>query len=164
MIQEKQTTLETLKDQIKRSSKQARELYRKCEAIQNDLVEEEKEKHDEYRRLSREDLDAEISAVNTRLELIADGDPNAITAYRTREADIERIQSKVNTLDEKLEESQAKTTEILSQWEPELNELVARISENFSNHFKMIGCSGQIDVGKEEEFDQWRILIQVSFR
>jgi chromosome segregation ATPase len=164
MIRLKQETVNTLKNQFLRLKQQGKELYARCTRAEGTLTEEERELHEQWRAVSKEELETEIASVNTRLELMSGGDPNAVHAYRAREAEIQKLQDRLDGMNERIEATQAKIDDLRSKWEPELDEVVARISENFSNHFRMIGCSGQIDVSKEDDFNEWRILIQVSFR
>ena len=53
----------------------------------------------------------------------------------------------------------------MQQWEPQLDELIAKISEAFADNFSKIQCAGEVVVYKDEEdFDQWAIQIKVKFR
>ena len=54
---------------------------------------------------------------------------------------------------------------IRAKWEPELDQLVALISDAFFHNFAQIGCAGQVGVHKDDEdFGQWAIRIEVKFR
>jgi len=59
---------------------------------------------------------------------------------------------------------QTDITEIKDQWEPELDALVAQISEAFGENFAKIQCAGEVGVHKDDDFEQWAIQIRVKFR
>ncbi|KAF2447229.1 structural maintenance of chromosomes protein 5 [Karstenula rhodostoma CBS 690.94] len=118
----------------------------------------------ERKGVSMEDLDNEISAINSRLELMADGNPQAIKAYEDREREIQKVEQTLAGTAEKLERTRTRITEIREQWEPELDRIVSAISDGFAHNFNRIGCAGQVSVKKDEDFDQWAIQIEVSFR
>jgi chromosome segregation ATPase len=113
---------------------------------------------------SIEDLDAEIRTVTARLELMADGNPRAIRDFESREKQIDELKTKLASIDVQLEQIGEQITEIRSQWEPELDQLVAKISDGFARNFEKIGCAGQVSVYKDEDFENWSIQIQVRFR
>lgn len=120
----------------------------------------------EYKALaSLEELNTEIQAVDARLELMADGNPQAIKEYEKRENSIENTQRKLEEIANRLGAMQGQITSIREQWEPKLDKLVADISDAFSHNFQKIGCAGQVGVYKDEEdFENWSIQIQVRFR
>ncbi|KAI9841244.1 MAG: Structural maintenance of chromosomes protein 5 [Sclerophora amabilis] len=128
---------------------------------------------DEYRQFistlpeeqTPEDLETEIAAEKARLELVHEGNPNAIAEYENRQRTIDKLREKLEEMEERLEAMQAGITEIRDKWEPELDGLVRKISDAFAYSFEKIGCAGHVDVYKDEEdFDQWAIQIQVKFR
>jgi chromosome segregation ATPase len=113
---------------------------------------------------SMEDLENEIAAVHSRLELMAEGNPNAIRAYENREREIEETEKKLGEIAEQLETTKEQIKEIREQWEPQLDDLVKKISDGFSHNFAQINCAGQVSVNKDEDFEKWSIQIEVKFR
>lgn len=114
--------------------------------------------------ISMQDLDAEIEIFRTRLTLLHGGDPNAIRDFERRAKKIADLEEKLQGLEAELEELQEQIDEIKSQWEPELDALVQKISDAFSFNFSKIGCAGQVSIYKAEDFAEWAIQIQVKFR
>jgi chromosome segregation ATPase len=111
-----------------------------------------------------EDLNNEIEAVGNRLELMAEGNPQAVHAYKNREREIARKNEIRDTIIENLETTRTEITTIREQWEPQLDALISTISDGFSHNFAQIGCAGQVDVHKDEDFEKWSVQIQVRFR
>lgn len=145
------------------------EYERMVKSTQQDiasLTEEERTIIVEYRELpSLEAFEQEVQAVNARLEMMAEGNPGAIRAYEKREDEIDKTREKLEQYSAALEETKQTITEIRQQWEPELDALIAKISDAFAHNFQQIGCAGQVAVYKDEEdFDNWSIQISVRFR
>ena len=131
----------------------------------NGVSDEEKDMIKQYSELpTTEDLDNEIAAITARLNLMAEGNPNAIKAYEKREEEIQILESKLETIVQRLEMIHTEIIEIREQWEPELDALIAKISDGFSYNFEQIGCAGQVGVYKDEDFEKWSIQIMVRFR
>lgn len=110
-------------------------------------------------------LDAELSTTKGRLELLRVGNPRALEQYEERARQIEQLQRKIENFEADLEALSQEIHTIQDQWEPKLEEMVAQISEAFSNNFERIGCAGQVSVRKHEnDFKAWAIEIMVKFR
>ncbi|OAG04898.1 P-loop containing nucleoside triphosphate hydrolase protein [Paraphaeosphaeria sporulosa] len=161
-IEEQRQALAVLKTELDAKTAEARHLKRQLQAI---IVSDDvKELIIDFKDLPMERLDDEISAVNSRLELMADGNPQAIRAYEDREREIRKVEQTLADTAEKLEHTRTRITEIREQWEPELDRIVSAISDGFAHNFDRIGCAGQVSVKKDEDFDKWAIQIEVSFR
>ncbi|KAH7122283.1 hypothetical protein B0J11DRAFT_531081 [Dendryphion nanum] len=121
---------------------------------------------EDYNSLSTvEELDNEIDLVNSKLTMMAGGNPHAVKQYQLREVDIAKSQEKLQRFSDELENAKRSITVIREQWEPKLDDLAARISDGFSHNFTQIGCAGQVSIYKDEEdFERWSIQIQVRFR
>ncbi|KAF2499477.1 P-loop containing nucleoside triphosphate hydrolase protein [Lophium mytilinum] len=144
---------------------EARKLARKCQQISNNRSTEEAKFHEEHSAIATmEELNSEIESVMTRLELMTDGNPRALEEYEKRAQEIERTEAKLNDLNADLEQVHNQITEIRAEWEPQVDALVERISDGFSRNFEKIGCAGQVQIDKHEDFDQWSIEILVRFR
>ncbi|KAL7273372.1 Structural maintenance of chromosomes protein 5 [Rhizina undulata] len=136
-----------------------------CKDIMVNLSDEEKEFMNEIpTERTLEEIDNEIEAGQARLELLHEGDPNALRQYEERAVKIEQLKAKIEKQDKKLDEIRHAIKELRDQWEPEVDRLVEKISSAFSRSFKKIGCAGEVRVRKEEEFEKWAIEILVKFR
>lgn len=157
-------------EQIMRESQEAanigRRLLDECQKIlEGEGGEEQREfMSNQPDNQTPEDVETEIESEQARLEIIHEGNPNAMTEYENRQRTITKLRERVNKLEEKLGELSACISGIREKWEPELDALVNRISDAFSQSFNKIGCAGQVGVHKDEDFDQWAIQIQVKFR
>jgi chromosome segregation ATPase len=164
VLQEMRAQLNILTTDFNTSRAKLKQETAKANAIIGLLSPEENDAIQEYTEYTIDELSNEISAIDTRLSMMAEGNPNAIKAYEKREQDIKTAQEKLENRAYDLEATRAKITEIREQWEPELDKLVSKISDGFSHNFDMIGCAGQVGVYKDEDFEKWSIQIQVRFR
>ena len=131
------------------------ELTEREEAMQKDLLENHK---------TPDEWEAEIEATIARLEMVHEGNPHIIVEYENRAKEIERIRGKLAGLEQELGERAAKITEIRARWEPQLDELVGKISDAFGDNFARMGLAGEVQVAKDEDFENWAIEIKVKFR
>ena len=169
ILQKQQTKQAEIQDLERRNTTLRNEYRRMVEATQDELenlTEEERAMVREYRELpSLEALDQEIQAVAARLELMVGSNPGLIKAFEKRKDDIAKTQEKLAELTANLESAKEKIAEIREQWEPQLDALIAKISDAFAHNFEQIGCAGEVTVYKDEEdFDRWSIQISVRFR
>lgn len=111
-----------------------------------------------------EDLEMEISAEEAKLELIHAANPNVMREFERRAEEITRIKRKMDGAQEKLAALEAQLGEVMSRWEPRLDELVLEISEAFAHNFEQISCVGEVRVHKDEDFSQWALDVMVKFR
>ncbi|KAF2655795.1 P-loop containing nucleoside triphosphate hydrolase protein [Lophiostoma macrostomum CBS 122681] len=161
----KEELVKQLNAQKKSLRDQHNKIARNLNGIMETLSEEERTIMAEASELPTiEDLENEIAAVQSRLELMAEGNPNAIRAYENREREIEGTQKKLEEIAEEQEKTKDQIKEIREQWEPQLDGLVRKISDGFSHNFAQINCAGQVSVLKDENFENWSIQIEVKFR
>lgn len=167
MLEGKRQEVQVIAGDAQRITKQARALLDQCKEILADP-----EVADVQRNFMEtlppeqtpDELESEIESEKAKLELIHEGNPNAISEFENRQRTIDGLTDKIAKVDEKLSSMDAAIAEIREKWEPELDELVRQISEAFSYSFEKIGCAGQVGIHKDEDFDQWAIQIQVKFR
>ncbi|KAI9670897.1 MAG: Structural maintenance of chromosomes protein 5 [Caeruleum heppii] len=165
MLQGKRREVEEIARESQAIGDAARELLAECRVFVEEAPDERKQfLQDLPENQTLEDLETEIESEKARLELVHEGNPNAMKEFEDRQKNIEGLTSKVQTMEEKLQQMEAGIREIRGQWEPELDGLVSKISDAFSRSFEKIGCAGQVGVYKDEDFDQWAIQIQVKFR
>ncbi|KAF7187362.1 Structural maintenance of chromosomes protein 5 [Pseudocercospora fuligena] len=154
--------LVAVEGQLKRSGEA---LVERIQQLSSDLTPEEDEVRQEITGKTLEELNAMIEQQKARLEMVGHtGGQNLLKEYEDRERKIEQKRAQLNTLESDLEELDAKITEVRGRWEPELDELIASISEAFSENFARVQCAGEVAVHKDEDFEQWAIQIKVKFR
>jgi structural maintenance of chromosomes protein 5 len=175
-------------ERIKSTLKQVRALSTRAKALERegdpdflDLLQRISGNGNEDRWDSKK-LDGEIDSQRAVLDLTEGGSEDAIRAFEERARQIEALQTKVADLDTKRKDHANAIREVRAQWEGPLEELVAKISDSFSDSFSRIGCAGQVEVYKasstdpadctEEnggqdnglDFANWAIHISVKFR
>jgi chromosome segregation ATPase len=74
------------------------------------------------------------------------------------------LKAKILETEASLETIAQNVMKIRGKWEPKLDTLIAKISDAFSYNFEQIGCAGEVNVHKDDDFDQWAIQIKVKFR
>ncbi|KAI2614954.1 P-loop containing nucleoside triphosphate hydrolase protein [Hypoxylon sp. NC1633] len=111
-----------------------------------------------------EEVDDEVGAESTKLELIHGVDPAILRQYKKRAEEIQQLTEKKRQMNAKLEEYATTTQRVMEQWEPGVEEVIGKINEAFSYNFEQINCAGEVSIHKEEDFEQWAIEIKVKFR
>lgn len=116
-------------------------------------------------RQTAEELEADIESEKARLELMHEGNGGVIKEFEQRQKKIDLLKSNVADWETAVNELAGRIQAIRERWEPELDNLVKKISDSFSHNMKKINCAGEVGVKKDEDdFDQWAIQIQVKFR
>jgi structural maintenance of chromosomes protein 5 len=176
MLVVRRKEIEVLNHDIAKMKKTCLDLRRKVEVQKRDCTEEEKLIQDVFDMRCRDDghkggearsaeLEAEITSVTQRLELVHSGNPHIIQEYEKRAQEIERISLRVTNIDGEIAALDEQIRDIRSQWEPQLDELIGEINEAFSYNFEQIKCAGQVSVHKDDEdYAEWAIKIMVKFR
>lgn len=114
---------------------------------------------------SSEELEIEIESERARLELMHEGNGGVIREFEQRQKQIDSLKAKLEEINHSLGEFDEKIKELRDKWEPELDQLVGKISDSFSFNMQQISCAGEVAVFKDEDdFDQWAIQIRVKFR
>jgi chromosome segregation ATPase len=160
--------------ELERDVKTQKDVCRKCLDAYRKIQEEQDEDDPEIALMedflrdednTPEILEAEIEATRHRIELLHEGNPQAIQQYQKRQQDIEQLTKKIENFEGDLEKLNDEVKSIREQWEPELDRLVAEISDAFAFNFGKINCNGEVSVYKDDEdFKQWAIQIKVRFR
>ena len=143
----------------------ASKLFEKCKASFNGPNEE---RNEFLRNLppeqSRDELEALIASEQARLELMHEGNGSVIREFEQRKKKIESMTASLDEYKTSKEELDGSIEKLQSEWEPEVDELVQKISNSFSYNMEQISCAGEVGVTKAEDFDQWAIQIRVKFR
>ncbi|KAK9450439.1 P-loop containing nucleoside triphosphate hydrolase protein [Limtongia smithiae] len=118
----------------------------------------------ESNQLTIEGLEEKLNALQEQYDQFINRNGHVVENYERRAKEIEHLQKKVDTSSAKVDALDGEIKEIHAAWVGELEVLVARISHEFSQAFKAIGCAGTIGIGKHEDYDKWCIEIKVRFR
>jgi chromosome segregation ATPase len=143
----------------------ARKALRVCQAI---TAAEDQDTSDKLTALPEdltlEALELDIAAEESKLDFIQANNPNAIAQFERFQGNVDKLKAKIAEVDQRLENLQTKITRTRGKWEPELDKLIAEISDAFAYNFEQIGCAGEVSVSKTDDFEEWAILIRVKFR
>lgn len=170
--QEVRDTLMARQDEVKILERQAKDLkvaaartLEQCKAVMNDMSPKEQEIYTALpTHQTPEEFEIEIETTTARLEMVHEGNPHILREFEERGKQIEKQRGKLERLGQELTELETKIMEVRQQWEPELDALVAQISNAFGDNFARIGCAGQVQVYKDEDFENWAIQVMVRFR
>ena len=155
--------------EIERESKIVTERARKALAVCTAVTAEEDEATNQRLQgipedLTMESLELDIASEESKLDFIQANNPNAVAQFERFQTTVDRLTAKVEEADKKLEKIQEKIIRVRGKWEPELDKLVSEISDAFAYNFEQIGCAGEVEVEKTDDFDEWAIKIKVKFR
>ncbi|KAG8528661.1 uncharacterized protein KY384_006348 [Bacidia gigantensis] len=168
LLNSKRTQIDELNDVVKDSSNVAKRFLNKVQQLLRKDDQEEGPLRAFLQTLrpeqTVEELEEDIQSERARLELMHEGNGNTIREFETRQKKIEALTAQLTEENHAFAELSMHIDQLRSQWEPELDRLVKRISDSFSYNMEQISCVGEVAVGKEEDFDEWSILIRVKFR
>ncbi|KAM3064869.1 Structural maintenance of chromosomes protein 5 [Clarireedia jacksonii] len=157
-----------VKQESQEATKTAKRALERCKQISSEAEATNQEDLEYFRNIPEgktvEELENEIKSEQNKLELIQAYNPNAIRDFKKRQAEIEKLESRLGNTEEDLNSIEQQTNHIMQQWEPRLDALVAEIGQAFSDNFEQIGCAGEVGVYKEDDFENWAIEIKVKFR
>ncbi|CAG8734677.1 15788_t:CDS:2, partial [Acaulospora morrowiae] len=117
--------------------------------------------------MSLEDLEDAVASERAKADLHIVVNPRVIETYERRRAEIEALKSRLSSKTRELTKLSDELTTLKVNFLaclPRLNELVKKISQEFSNAFDRIGCVGEVRVSTNEDYDKWGIDILVKFR
>ena len=190
-LQDKRGEEEKAVEEYQAAHRRAKELHRAIIALKREAEKMAKDGDAAFSdflvkagqdRMSMVTLNGEIDSQKAQIEMSEGGNADAIRQFEERAKSIEKLRGKLTNFNKDMEDVQHGTREIRSHWEPQLDDLVAKISVAFSESFERIGCAGQVVVHKassrdpidctEEEggedngldFANWAIHISVKFR
>lgn len=121
---------------------------------------------EQYRNEDKFDLDT-IKGIISELEsqiALANNDESAVPILRRTEKELAALNETLPENKRVLEAAVSKMEEIRAAVEPELDDMVSRISETFTDLFKSVGSAGEVKLEKPHSFAQWKIVIMVKFR
>ena len=108
----------------------------------------------EYGKKSADELEADIESEKARLDLTHEGNFNILKEFEDRQKRIDKLREGLQKFMQQKEEVQSAIEEVRGKWEPELDALVVKISDAFSDSFARIGCAGQVTIYKASSSDK----------
>lgn len=151
--------------EAQRQKKIAEAFFKKAEDVMSGV---DRKTREELRNfgidLSLKELEDGLSAEEARMKYLPGVSEETLQDYHKRR---EKIKTLRETLEKRIEDEKRISQEInktFREWEPCIEELVKKISTNFSRGFSEIGCVGEVQLRRHEDFDQWGIDILVKFR
>jgi len=91
-------------------------------------------------------------------------DPDVIHQFEERAGKIETLKNVLAAKKRREDVLRKNIAKVYDKWHPALKDLVDNIGVKFSAAFDAIGCAGEIRIGKDESYKDWRIDIYVKFR
>ncbi|PSK33505.1 hypothetical protein B9Z65_7392 [Elsinoe australis] len=165
MLDQRKMELETLKDELRTLREEAQAALERVNEANMRLTERDVEIQEEQPRdQTVEGLQNDIEGLQARLEMVHEGNSNVMKEFEERTIRIEKTKEKLERISRELETLERQIGEIRGEWEPMVDTLLAQISDAFGDNFARIGCAGQVEVLKTEDFSEWSISIQVKFR
>lgn len=101
-------------------------------------------------------LESEITTLNS--------DESAVSILDQVEKETKDIEREIPTFASRLTETQELIKKDRRRFEPEVDDIVEKVSSKFSELFKQIGSKGHVALSKPDSFAEWKIEIKVAFR
>ena len=165
------TGIQRLNKVVSECEKVAKEMHKEVMALTDVMGKDEalgkfiRSYNDQHPDLTVQSLEDDIGSEQAKLDLMHEGDGSIIARFEERAKKIDKLRDRLAKIEEGLAETDGKIAELKARWEPELDRLVALISDSFAFNMQQINCAGQVGVHKAgNEFDDWAISIQVKFR
>lgn len=151
-----------LKEEMHTKKHEVKALRAKCTDEEKEQI-EQMYKDAEY---TLDHLNQETAQVKAMLEVSrTGGEEAAMSRFNKRAQEIETLEASVTDQSSARQQYMAEIAEVRQLWEPEVQSIVARISHEFSNAFRLIKCQGQVQLGNTDKgFKDWSMDIMVSFR
>ncbi|KAJ2233259.1 Structural maintenance of chromosomes protein 5 [Coemansia sp. RSA 1722] len=101
---------------------------------------------EQRRDVSCEELEIELSTCRQRLSMAANSGLSArvMEQYAERKAQLENVEAEHDRTLVQLRSIRKQKCSLRRQWETPLEQIIQRISENFTRMFDYIGCSGEV--------------------
>ncbi|ORY46464.1 P-loop containing nucleoside triphosphate hydrolase protein [Rhizoclosmatium globosum] len=125
------------------------------DAVPNDTSEEDRKEVIRMKEsMSLADLEVALAQAQARAELLGHTDNSILNQYEQRKKEIENKTERHEEKRVKIDEDKSAIQRLKSEWEPELQKLIDRISGDFRKALQ----------AKDEDFEKWKIEIYVKFR
>ncbi|KPV76806.1 uncharacterized protein RHOBADRAFT_51796 [Rhodotorula graminis WP1] len=167
-LEEKKAELEQITVKVKAALVQGKKLYASANAALEDADEEVsvrvKARQAEDALSSHQELNDELGELDAQLGCMGAVSPIVLEAYNKRKVEIADQQAKLDSAQERLDESQQIITTTENLWRPRLDRLISDISAKFTTAFDTLGLLGEVRLATEDDYEKWGIEIMVSFR
>lgn len=112
------------------------------------------------------EIDAMIYEQKTRLDCQFETNPLVVKDYDKNTKEIARLERELSKTDEQVQEIQKNIEELLERWLRPLQQLIARINEQYSDFFRRMGCAGQVVLKQDpmDDYSKYGVQISVKFR
>lgn len=105
-----------------------------------------------------------IKLIEEERSLMSTADQSSMELLRRKLQEIEFAEREIPILRSKLQQLNERIDTIQKVWEPQLVELVLKISQTFRERFTSVASDGQVEIGKADRFKDWKLQILVKFR
>lgn len=114
--------------------------------------------------LNEKNIREKIQLLEDERALMSTADQSSIETLKNKLYEIEVSERELPNLRNKKEQLDERIDKIYDQWEPELSNLVLKISKAFQKKFTTVASDGQVELAKEQRFKDWKLQILVKFR
>lgn len=114
--------------------------------------------------LTEKNIREKIQLLEDERALMSTADQSSIETLKSKLHEIEVSERELPNLRKKKEQLDERIDKIYEQWEPELSNLVLKISKAFQKKFTTVASDGQVELAKEKRFKDWKLQILVKFR
>lgn len=114
--------------------------------------------------LTEKNIREKIQLLEDERALMSTADQSSIETLKNKLYEIEVSERELPNLRNKKEQLDERIDKIYDQWEPELSNLVLKISKAFQKKFTTVASDGQVELAKEQRFKDWKLQILVKFR
>ncbi|SMR52588.1 unnamed protein product [Zymoseptoria tritici ST99CH_1E4] len=164
LLKERTKEMDEVVEKTAQLLQQVRDDAEKCKRIGETFTPAETDVQREVAEWESQRLETEIVAVQAQLDLLHGGNENIIREYEQRAKNIDAKRAKLDEVEASLNELTSEITKVRDLWEPQLDHLIAQISDAFAENFAGIQCAGEVGVFKDDDFENWAIQIKVKFR
>ncbi|WVQ81063.1 hypothetical protein IAT38_003170 [Cryptococcus sp. DSM 104549] len=110
-------------------------------------------------------LQDQVNELKAALEMAVHISPNVVERFEKLSKELEEVNAVVDNEAGNIHEMRTTIKDTLGMFEPALQLLVNAVSERFSIAFAKRGCSGEVQIMRNEEsYARWGLEILVSFR
>ncbi|KAG7663454.1 SMC5 [[Candida] subhashii] len=113
---------------------------------------------------TEENIREKIKHLEDEISIMTTADHSSIDTLKQKLRDIEAAEYDLPRLENEKERIDNVIETIQSKWEPELTNLVNRISLAFNKRFSKVASDGQVQLAKSDRFKDWKLEILVKFR
>lgn len=153
---------------LKEATESAQEHHAEASRLRGEVQERRAKYGDEFTKIAAGKTAAQvqddIGAEEEKLGMISDVPQNTLQKYEQEKTAISRLEKQLGSRREKIAEVSGDIDELRGSWEPEVDELVDKVTRAFSYNFEKIGCQGEVRLHKDEDFEKWALHVMVSYR